>query len=232
MKIILKNEKLNLNINSYGAYIEGFSYKKNPVFFPKLLIKIKDELKTRGGMHPCLPNFGKSDIEDLAQHGYGRVSFWEVLEKSDKKVLFKLKGEKKYENLISFIEYEIFDDYLKVSLRMVNESDEKLAIAPGFHPYFYVGDDFYIDNISLDGIDLEDTYFIKKDSLSFKARFNKIKIESLNMNTFAIWTDYHGDYICLEPSLNGPSFSKEINKPLILKPGDIFEDEIKISIIG
>ncbi|MDY3006615.1 aldose epimerase [Anaerococcus sp. AGMB00486] len=231
MKIILNNDKLNLIINSYGAYVEEFSFKKNPVFFPKLLIKIKDELKTRGGMHPCLPNFGKSDIEDLDQHGYGRISFWEVLEKDEKRVLFKLNGKKKFENLLTFIEYEISDKNFKTSFKIRNKSEKRLPIAPGFHPYFCIGDDFTVENLSLKDVKLEDTFFIKRDYLIFKAKFSKIRIEANKMNTFAIWTDFHGDYICLEPSLNGPAFSKEINNPLYLNPGDEFNDEINIKIL-
>ena len=65
MKINLKEKNMELTVNTYGAYIEKFTKEKKPIFFPKLLIKIKNELKTRGGMHPCLPNFGKSEIKKI-----------------------------------------------------------------------------------------------------------------------------------------------------------------------
>ena len=67
MKINLKEKNMELTVNTYGAYIEKFTKEKKPIFFPKLLIKIKNELKTRGGMHPCLPNFGKSEIKKLEE---------------------------------------------------------------------------------------------------------------------------------------------------------------------
>lgn len=230
MKIKLKEKNLEMTVNSYGAYIEKFTKDKKPIFFPKLLIKIKDELKTRGGMHPCLPNFGKSEIKDLAQHGFGRVSFWEIEEKNENSIKLKLEGKGEYENTIYFINYKIEDSSLKIDFKIENKSNKDLPIGPGFHPYFYVDKDFKIKGLDLEKIDLENTYFLKEKKASLESKYFNIIIENENFEEFAIWTDYKGEYLCLEPCLNGPSFTKKINNPYILEKGKNFKEKIKISI--
>ena len=230
MKIKLKEKNLEMTVNSYGAYIEKFTKDKKPIFFPKLLIKIKDELKTRGGMHPCLPNFGKSEIKDLAQHGFGRISFWEIEEKNENSIKLKLEGKGEYENTLYYIKYKIEDSSLKIDLKIENKSDKDLPIAPGFHPYFYVDKDFKIKGLDLEKIDLENTYFLKEKKAYLESKYFNIIIENENFEEFAIWTDYKGEYLCLEPCLNGPSFTKKINNPYILEKGKNFRGKIKISI--
>ena len=58
MKISLKNSLASLEVNTNGAYIDNFEVKDTAVFFPKVMVKIGDVLKIRGGMHVCAPNFG------------------------------------------------------------------------------------------------------------------------------------------------------------------------------
>lgn len=230
MKIKLKEKNLEMTVNSYGAYIEKFIKDKKPIFFPKLLIKIKDELKTRGGMHPCLPNFGKSEIKDLAQHGFGRISFWDIEEKNENSIKLKLEGKDEYENTLYYIKYKIEDSSLKIDFKIENKSDKDLPIGPGFHPYFYVDKDFKIKGLDLEKIDLENTYFLKEKKAYLESKYFNIIIENENFEEFAIWTDYKGEYLCLEPCLNGPSFTKKINNPYILEKGKNFTEKIKISI--
>lgn len=230
MKIKLKEKNLEMTVNSYGAYIEKFTKNNKAIFFPKLMLKIKDDLKTRGGMHPCLPNFGKSEIKNLDQHGFGRVSFWDIEEKGDNFINLKLKGKEEYKNSFYKIRYELKDSNLFVYLEIINKSNKDLEIAPGFHPYFYVDKNFKIKDVNLENIKLEDTYFLKEKKANIKGKYFDILVENEKFNEFAIWTDFHGEYLCLEPCLNGPSFTKKINDPYILKSGEKFKEKIKISI--
>lgn len=64
-----------------------------------------------------------------------------------------------------------------------------------------------------------------------KSKYYDILIENQNFNEFAIWTDFHGDYLCVAPCFNGASFTKKINPPYKLKPEDSFKENITISII-
>lgn len=229
MKIELRNDKLNLTANTNGAYIENFTYNGKDIFFPKFETEIKGKKKVRGGSHPCLPSFGPSEINDLKDHGYGRDYEWEVAEKSPSKLVLKLEGKCGYEGMDSFISYELSENSLIAEIEMVNTTDKDLPVAPGFHPYFKVGNDFEVEGLDFGDFNLEDTYFLGGSEVCFKGEFYKIKITSDNFYKFAIWTDFLDDYRCVEPCYNGKSFVKDGN-PYILKAGQTFKASMKIKI--
>lgn len=229
MQIELSNQKLNLIANTNGAYIEKFSCDGKDVFFPKFETEIKGKKKVRGGSHPCLPSFGPSEINNLKDHGYGRDYEWEVAEKSSAKLVLKLAGKCGYEGLDSFISYELVENKFLAVIEMVNNSDKDLPVAPGFHPYFRVGNDFEVDGLDLGDFNLEDTYFLDASEVSFKGEAYKIKITSDNFHKFAIWTDFLDNYRCVEPCYNGKSFVKD-GDPYILKAGETFRASMKIEI--
>lgn len=231
MKIELKNDKTRLIADTNGAYIREFTYDGKDVFFPKFETEIAGKKKTRGGSHPCLPSFGPSEINDLKDHGYGRDFEWEVVEKSPNKVILKLAGTCGYEGMDSFITYELSDKSLIAEIKMINESDKDLPVAPGFHPYFRAGDNFEVHGLDFGDFKLEDTYFIDAREVSFKAENFDVKITSENFYKFAIWTDFLDDYRCVEPCYNGKSFVKDGN-PYILKAGETFVAKMKIDIEG
>src|SRR5699024_5653500 len=150
--------------------------------------EIKGKKKTRGGSHPCLPSFGPSEINDLKDHGNARNRDWDLVEKSDKKVFLSLAGECRYEGMDSFISYEVLDDGLAAEIKMVNKSLKGLPVAPGFHPYFKVGEDFKVEGLDFGDFNLEDTYFLESSEISFKGESFPIRITSENFHKFAIWT--------------------------------------------
>lgn len=229
MKVDIKNENFDLKVNTLGAYVECFNYKDKVLFFPKVLTKIDGKLKARGGMHPCVPNFGKDEITNQNQHGFGRDEFWEVIEKSDDEISLKLDGKEDYEGISFEIDYILTENGLTTKLLIRNSSGEEKLVAPGFHPYFYVKDlEIKIKDFHLDKSRLEDTIYLNKDGLEFSANGNDYRIFGDKINMFAIWTDFNGDYICVEPTFNGPSFSKSINNPYKLEDKEDFSFDFKI----
>lgn len=112
---------------------------------------------------------------------------------------------------------------------MVNKSEKDLPVAPGFHPYFKVGNDFEVIGLDFGDFSLEDTYFLDAEEISFKGEAYKIKITSQNFHKFAIWTDFLDDYRCVEPCYNGKSFVKGGN-PKILKAGETFISRMIVEI--
>ena len=225
----LKNQKIYLQVNTNGAYIENFTYDEKDVFYPKFQREINGKMKTRGGSHPCLPSFGPSEINDLKDHGYGRDKEWEIKEISDKKIDLYLAGRSGYEGVDSFISYELGEDYLLAEIKMVNGSDKDLPVAPGFHPYFRAGEDFKVEGLDFGDFNLEDTYFLDASEVKFRAENFNIKITSDNFHKFAIWTDFLEDYRCVEPCYNGKSFVKG-GEPYVLKAGKTFLAKMKIEI--
>lgn len=229
MKIELTNKKTKLIADTNGAYIDEFIYDGKDVFFPKFETEIGGKKKIRGGSHPCLPSFGPSEINDLKDHGYGRDYDWEIIDQSPSKVVFYLKGKCGYEGMDSFISYELGENYLIGEIKMVNNSEKELPLAPGFHPYFRAGDDFLVDGLDFGDFDLKDTFFLDASAVSFKADNFRVKIINDNFHKFAIWTDFLDDYRCVEPCYNGKSFVKG-GEPYILKAGETFSAKMKIEI--
>ena len=57
-KIILQNQTARMCIHIQGAYVDSLSLLGQTVFFPKTTLTINGAAKLRGGLHPCLPQFG------------------------------------------------------------------------------------------------------------------------------------------------------------------------------
>lgn len=230
MKYTLKNEKFTATVNTFGAYLEEFFTDDGKIFFPRMDIKIGNSTKPRGGMHVCYPNFSVDDITSLPVHGFGRDNEWSTVKSSDSSIELKLCGVNGYENLVAFIKYEIKNDGLNTTLTIENNTDKPQMIAPAFHPYFYSKNQkVNIDGFSLDGKILEDSVFLEANSLTFETSDKKYEIFGDNISIFTIWTDRKNDYICVEPTYNGPSFKKDYDKePLVLKEGEKFSQKFTI----
>ena len=229
MKIILENNDAKLSLNTHGAYIEKFKIKDEMIFFPNVQFKIDDVLKPRGGMHPCLPNFGADASGKLAQHGFGRELDWDIVNRTDNSITLSLVGEKDYYKMNFTIYYELSKDSLYVKLNIENNG-KSLPIAPGFHPYFYSKDQqIDIEGYKIDKEKLEDTIFISTNDIKFKTSNRTISIKvKENVGRYAVWSDKKSDYICVEPTFNGNSFTNNSDEPLILENGQSFNMEFEI----
>lgn len=189
-----------MNLRSFGE----------DVLFPRTQLKNKSgEMRTRGGLHVCLPNFGPDNKFGLNQHGFGRESVWQVVEQSITRVVLLLEGgAKPYEKLQSTLEVVLSDRKLDSRLALKNLGDEVLEVAPAFHPYFATKKDevsFRLDDENLQLDELEGTIF-RDNVKSAKIGGRKIIFNQTNLNHFAIWTDLLGDYVCVEPSFAGNAF--------------------------
>lgn len=235
MKIDIVNQEMpdmKATINTWGAYVETFSKANNPIFFPKLLTKIGEELKPRGGMHPCLPNFGKDEIFGLSQHGFGRDVEWDVLYSGIDHIDLKYVGEETYKDVYFYINYRMEESKFITSLKVYNRSDGDVYLAPGFHPYFYCKDlDFDIEDFSYSKDKLEDTMFLEADRVKFTVNGKTYAISGDNIGVFAIWTDFMGDYICIEPTYKGVAFVEDKKDIYKLSRNEEFSQEIVIELL-
>lgn len=212
------------SINPHGAYLYEVSESGKSILFPYALIPDQSgSMKKRGGSHVCLPNFGApGQSSELAQHGYGRVLDWTITELNSEHVRLELSGEGQYKNLKSSLSYAIADKSISVTLDLLNQGTEPLAVAPGFHPYFptQAGEKgFKVNGEYLRLDELAGTYF--RDGVSeveFAAR--TLRFSTDNLNRFAIWTDQLGDYVCVEPTYSINSFDKNPSDNLMLGAGE------------
>lgn len=234
MKISLENSLAYLEVNTNGAYIDKFEVKSKAVFFPKVMVKIGEILKVRGGMHICAPNFGKDEkINTLPSHGFGRDLLWNLIEKKDNMLKLSLDGLGDYEDVNFILTYKLEKTNLLLDLEIINHSKEEKLIAPGFHPYFYTGQQITIDNKEIDETSLVDSIYIDSKNESFSTNELDIEIKGLkNINKYVYWSDFKGDYICIEPTYNGNAFEDPNKNSYILEEQEKFEMacEIKVNI--
>lgn len=232
MKIDIKNQNLRVSINNFGAYVETFSKLDDPIFFPKVLTKIGENLKPRGGMHPCLPNFGQDQISALPQHGFARDEYWDVLTSGENYVDLKLVGMDTYEDVYFYINYSLEANKLITSLKVYNRSDRDVYLGPGFHPYFYCKDlDLEIEGFPVDRDKIEDTLFLEASEVKFTANGKTYAIRGENIGVFAIWTDFNGDYVCIEPTYKGKVFTGDGNDRYKLLRDEEFSQEFVIELL-
>lgn len=230
MKKIIRNNILKVVINTNGAFIDEFCFGEKNIFYPRFTVNIDGLDRPRGGMHPCLPQFGTSEINDLMVHGYARDLAWKIIEEDQNSIILALDGHFGYEGMNSLIEYSLDNNRFDVKLTLKNLSNNNLLVAPGFHPYFYYDNNFYIDGVSLNDDDLRKTIFVKSNEINFRTGENEVKVLTNNFNVFAIWSDFIENYICIEPTFNGNSFAKINNDPFILGINDEFIAQFTITV--
>lgn len=215
-------EDIVLEANTDGGRIESLTDGETPVLYPQVNITIEGTEKIRGGSHPCVPNFGIDTTTGLPPHGFGRDRRWDCVKKEASYSTLSLNGEGDYKNLRIFLSYEIGEKSLRQNLVFLNIGDEELLIAPGFHPYFPTKDAYIkIYDRVFDKNEMSITAFLDGDILEFETESMKYRYETKNCNRFAIWTD-SDDYVCVEPTFNGPSFSEVVERPYQLQPGEEF----------
>lgn len=230
MKKIIRNNILKVVINTSGAFIDEFCFGEKNILYPRFTVNIDGLHRPRGGMHPCLPQFGTSEINDLMVHGYARDLTWKIIEEDQNRIILALDGHFGYEGMNSLIEYSLNNNRFDVKLTLKNLSNNNLLVAPGFHPYFYYDNNFSIDGVSLNDDGLRKTIFVKSNEINFRTGENEVKVLTDNFNVFAIWSDFIENYICIEPTFNGNSFAKINNDPFILGINDDFIAQFTITV--
>ena len=234
MKKTIYNSRLIAEVNTNGGYIDSLKLGDKLIFFPKVMVKIGDELKIRGGMHVCAPNFGVDEtFGKLPAHGFCRDRSWKIEDSNYSAIRLSLKGEGDYEDTLFTLFYEVTNKSLFATIKIDNQSQNDKIIAPAFHPYFYADhEDFVINDIKINKDDLPNSIYSKSKCQEFRANGNHIIVKGItNVNEFVFWTDFKGDYICVEPTYNSIAFLDKNKQTYKLGPGKDFELKIEIKIL-
>lgn len=213
-------------IDPQGAWLTNLSDDKGDILFPKRTLTAPDGVKkVRGGCHVCLPNFGPGGASELPQHGFGRISLWDIEEQSEDKVSLTLKGGAAgYEDLVSTLTYELNESSLSMVLNLQNNGGVTLRVGPAFHPYFALQPDegqVMIEGSTIDLADTADTLFETGESKSLVTRRRSFALTSSGLSTWAIWTDRLALYVCVEPTFGGYTFLAKETSPELLQPGTV-----------
>lgn len=220
-------------VDPHGAYLTKLlDADGRPILFSRTEI----EGKTRGGCHVCLPNFGPDASGTLAQHGFGRTVDWDVVgDGPDIKELVMPQIEGEYAGLRAALRYMYSSEggsRLTMNLAVHNAGLEALRIAPAFHPYLAVphGEKVYLNDEELDISQYADTEFIDGTTHVLRIGDRRLTLHSDQLTKWALWTDGRGDYFCVEPTLEGPSFASPDGQyaQTLLGPDELQSYEFRI----
>jgi D-hexose-6-phosphate mutarotase len=211
MIIELRRDDRKAVVDTKGAYLTNYSDDSGDIIYPKRVIaNSAGELKTRGGCHVCLPNFGPGGESGLDQHGYGRTSDWGIVESSDAHVVFKLDGQGDYAGMTSFLQYQLSETGLLMTLTLQNQGGTVLEVGPAFHPYFETGDHMVVDGEPFDmGAYNEMVLSDENQEKIINTNHRTIVLKSPEMPFWAQWSDRLADYFCIEPNFGGFTFVPE-----------------------
>jgi len=151
LKISLSNLELSATINSYGAELislknnfdREYIWEGNPDFWGKhspILFPIVGSLRNN-----C---YSYNNITyHLPRHGFAREMNFDVIEKTDNKVVFSLQqSEKTLENYpFQFelqISYTLINSVLEISFKVINNNKVSMPFSIGAHPAFTLPNDF------------------------------------------------------------------------------------------
>lgn len=218
MQKIIKNESIEIEINSLGAYIESLTFKNIPIIFSRKEIKENGILKDRGGSHICLPFFGLNDNYDLPRHGFGRESKWELIHENENEVTYELKNSTYgYEHLVSRLSYIIHENTVITKLVLKNIGNKELEVSPAFHPYFKFEDMKNVkinkNKILFSKEELEESVFIE-EVYELETEKYIVNFRNKDLNRFVLWSSFSENFLCVEPTYN------LLEKTYILKSGE------------
>lgn len=151
MKINLTNSELTATIDTFGAELislknnskREYIWEGNPDFWGKhspILFPIVGSLKNNSY---CYNNI----TYHLLRHGFAREMEFEIIEKTDVKVVFSLKETtltlKKYPFHFELqISYSLANSILKIGFKVINNNEFSMPFSIGAHPAFALPNDF------------------------------------------------------------------------------------------
>lgn len=223
--ITLNHSSAHAVINPDGAWLGELGVGSDQILFPRSDLKNKEgELKARGGMHVCLPNFGPGGESGLAQHGFGRTSSWTVVSQEASKAVLSLEPTVPgYVGLFATLTYRLESTSLLAELALTNRGSESMRVAPGFHPYFAVEPSekkVFVNGTRYELSEIEGTEYIRADTAELLTKDQRVILKPENLTTWAIWTDQLGSYVCVEPTFGGNRFLEPESPDEQLAPGE------------
>lgn len=230
--IDLKHDSYLATIDSQGAWVTSYSSADTPILYPKSDIEsILGGVKTRGGCHICLPNFGPGGDSTQPQHGYGRLLTWNLVTHHQSEAILRLEPsvETDYCNVI--LRYSLGDDGLAIDLTVTNSGSESIRLAPGFHPYFAIDTKqaVYLNQAKVNLSEYSDATFVKAHSMELENGDTRIRLSAVGMTLWALWTDQLAEYFCIEPTSAGFAFESDAAPDQLLEPGGTKQYQLTIT---
>ncbi len=181
--IMVSNKYAEADISLYGAHILSFRPQKSiDLLWVSPLSVFEKGKAIRGGIPVCFPWFGPHTSDStLPQHGFARLSMWEVaetktLEKGESYVVLKLTSSEATKSFwpFDFLAEMIFviGPELRVTLKVTNISEDPISYSAALHSYFGLSG---IENIAIEGLE-NTTYENQLDGQRYTQKEKLLKI--------------------------------------------------------
>lgn len=147
--ITLIKDNLEINVLKKGAEVKSFKIngkeflwnkeefwnKTSPILFP-FIGKLKDNSYKYNGR-----------LYNMSKHGFARDMNFELVEKTDSSILFKLDYNKETLKIypfkfILYVEYKLLENGFKILYKVENVDNKKMFFQIGSHPAFVIDEDF------------------------------------------------------------------------------------------
>lgn len=159
--LIISNKLANAEICLYGAHVTSFIPRNSKeVLWMSSESNFDVGKPIRGGIPVCFPWFGphKTD-QDKPPHGFARLVYWDVKEiaaRTNDETLIRLQLSSSIETK-AYWPYDFLAEVivvvgktLKITLKVMNKSDEQFNYSCALHSYFNIS---AIRNISIMGLE-------------------------------------------------------------------------------
>lgn len=220
-------------IIAYGVYGKEMLYLDSDTFYD-------EKANIRGGIPILFPICGQltngsyvlnGKSYTMKNHGVARISKWAVINKEDRdhaSITIRLESNEETREMYPFdfeliFTYILKDGKLQILQQYKNNSDVKMPMYAGFHPYFYAKNKYinyrtdatkYIDlndNKTKDFNGVIDLFKMKESAVFIDTKKKSIsfRIEELNSNIdmqygeefkyVVLWSVENKDFVCVEP---------------------------------
>ncbi len=186
--IEVNNECASAKIALQGAHIYSYkSHDKEELLWLSEVSDFEHTKAIRGGVPLCWPWFGMNENKTLPQHGFARISVFELLsieetDPSNTQVRLRLTQTKESLKLWEYaFELELklsISDILTLELTTTNTDTKPFKITQALHTYFCISD---IANITISGLEtkpyldaLTSEHHIQKGSIHFEAEVDRV----------------------------------------------------------
>ena len=192
----------------------------------------KEDGGSRGGAYLCIPNFEKLSPPFSIKHGEYRVTVCDRQLPHTKKL--SSANDNNWGNIDVITDWEEFEEHNSKILKVtttIRATSEVAWVRPGFHPYFSVTTNCFIDagctrlDVASLPHDSMQTYQAASLSEAVKLTTAHYKVsvschisavsEDLAL-VFAIWSDKKHQYVCIEPVIGIQNGQNGLPTPLSL----------------
>lgn len=246
----LRNGDHSVLVSPQGGSILQWQYKEHMILGPARMVRIGDELKTRGESHWCYPNFGTPPPEwaILGKHGPFRKLLLEPrFGQTFQSARFEKKEDRSQGSEME-VSYDIGLDGLQAKFSVHHTGAATVPILPAFHPYFAVPPEpekglwvvmgenrystitFSTHKCGASRIGPE-ARIVERDEHLIEVVIGEICRVKLDLpddcTHIAIWSDHPASYVCVEPIFGKPgTFGKPEGR--WLEPGERVECNVRL----